>query len=261
MRVQCFIDLFGYLYFLNIDHSQENSSKRGRPASAASEDAKKSEEEPNPASRVTTRSTSRASSLKDGRTSTLSMTKLEVSPVCVDETKDVGSQEISPVPCVRNPTDSPSSEERKFDAKSSTDETEMRKMYREAVKRMLREKVSLLLESTIADLQGLHIGLRERHDRKNSKERKNMWAVNWDYVKKRRRKDEDRRRTSERSGRKKEMTSRRQDKGQAKQEHREEKNDDAALHPLEKTTEKRGRKRRNDSVEKEKEKEKEEPRT
>ncbi|RCN45493.1 hypothetical protein ANCCAN_08493 [Ancylostoma caninum] len=243
---------------------QENSSKRGRPASAASaasEDAKKSEEEPNPASRVTTRSTSRASSLKDGRTSTSSMMKLEISPVCVDETKDVASQEVSPVPCAQNPTESPSSEERRSDTKSSVDEVEVRKMYREAVKRMLREKVSLLLESTIVDLQGLHIGLRERHDRKSSKERKNMWAVNWDHVKKRRRKDEDRRRTSERSGKRKEVVSKRQDKGQAKQEHREEKTDDAASQPLEKTTEKRGRKRRNDSVEKEKEKEKEEPRT
>ncbi|CAJ0595740.1 unnamed protein product [Cylicocyclus nassatus] len=237
---------------------QEHAPKRARPASAASEDAKKSEEEPTPV-RVSTRSTSRASSLKDGRTSSCANMKLEVSPVCIDGTSGIVSQEISPLPRVQNPSESPSSEERKSDANSSTDELEIRKLYREAVKRMLREKVTTLLEATISDLQGLRIGPRERHDRRNSKERKNLWAVNWEHVKKRRKKEkeEDKKKSSERT-RKKEVFSKRQEKQQNKHEHVEEKHEDAEDHPHpEKNNEKRTRKRRNDSMEKEKEKEKE----
>ncbi|VDM80134.1 unnamed protein product, partial [Strongylus vulgaris] len=164
---------------------QEHAPKRARPASAASEDAKKSEEEPTPTARVSRRSTSRTSSVKDGRASSAASMKLEVSPVCIDGTSGIVSREISPVSHVQNLFESPLVEERKCDANSSKDELEIRKQYREAVKRMLREKVSTLLEATIADLQGLRIGPRERHDRRNSKERKNMWAVNWEHVKKR----------------------------------------------------------------------------
>ncbi|KHJ90809.1 SET domain protein [Oesophagostomum dentatum] len=210
---------------------QEHTPKRGRPASAASEDAKKSEEEPTSSARVNTRSTSRASSLKDGRaTSSASNMKLDITPVCTDGTRGIVSQEISPLPCVQNPTASPSSEERRSsDAKSSSDETEIRKLYRDAVKRMLRERVSSLLDATVVELQGLRIGPRERHDRQNSKERKNLWAVNWEHVKKRRRKEEYKRK-SERSARKKDAAPRRQEKHEKQEksekhrhEHRAEK--------------------------------------
>ncbi|KAK6725456.1 hypothetical protein RB195_004031 [Necator americanus] len=213
-------------------HKQENATKRCRPASAASEDAKKSEEEPTGTTRVTTRSTSRASSLKDGRNSNLNVTKLEVPSMCKNESKDVTSQEIPSIPCVQHSTLPPSSEERRCGINSSPNEFE-----------------------------SLHIGLRERHDRRNSRESKNMWAINWEQVKKRRRKEEDRKRTSERSGKKNEVAPRRQERGQPKYEHREEKFGDILLHPLEKTTEKRGRKRRNDSLETEKGREREETRT
>lgn len=123
---------------------QESGQKRARPMSAASEDLKKSEEEPTPPGRVTTRSTSRAS-LKDGTAPSVDLRKLDVSPCCVEDSREVGSQVISPIPAEQVCSDSPSSEERKSVGGAPEDRVEMRKLYREAIKRMLKEKVRILL--------------------------------------------------------------------------------------------------------------------
>ncbi|PIO54341.1 hypothetical protein TELCIR_24299 [Teladorsagia circumcincta] len=240
---------------------QEMAHKRGRPASSASEDQKKSEEEPTPTpttTRVATRSTSRASQKDSSRAPATVVTKVDVSPSCVDESKEMASQEISPVPSEQLCSESPSSEERKSTSGSQSYDLEMRKLYREAIKRMMKEKLASLLEATVVDMQGLHIGLRERHDRRHSKERKNLFTVNWEQVRKRRRKEDDRKRVAERSERKKEVVSKSKDRDHPKRELREKSND-AEISRVEANVERRSRKRRNDSVEKEKEKD--EPRT
>ncbi|XGW24074.1 hypothetical protein V3C99_005912 [Haemonchus contortus] len=238
---------------------QENGHKRGRPTSSASEDLKKSEEEPTPSARVATRSTSRASQKDSGRASSTNMTKLDVSPSCTDDSKEMGSQEISPVPSEQICSESPSSEERRStSAIHNSYDLEMRKVYRDAIKRMMKEKLASLLEATVVDMQGLHIGLRERHDRRHSKDRKNLWAVNWEQVRKRRRKEEDRKRAAERTERKREVVSKSKDRDYSKRE-AHEKVIDSDVSRLEPNVERRSRKRRNDSLEKEKERE--EPRT
>ncbi|KAK6028900.1 SET domain protein [Ostertagia ostertagi] len=238
---------------------QEMAQKRGRPASSASEDQKKSEEEPTPTTtRVATRSTSRASQKDNSRAPGALTTKVDVSPSCVDDSKEIGSQEISPVPSEQICSESPSSEERKSTSGSQSYDLEMRKLYREAIKRMMKEKLASLLEATVVDMQGLHIGLRERHDRRHSKERKNLFTVNWEQVRKRRRKEDDRKRVAERSERKKEVVSKSKDRDHPKREPREKSND-ANVSRVETNVERRSRKRRNESMEKEKEKD--EPRT
>ncbi|PIO64961.1 SET domain protein [Teladorsagia circumcincta] len=125
-------------------------------------------------------------------------------------------------------------------------------------RRSSSKQLASLLEATVVDMQGLHIGLRERHDRRHSKERKNLFTVNWEQVRKRRRKEDDRKRVAERSERKKEVVSKSKDRDHPKRELREKSND-AEISRVEANVERRSRKRRNDSVEKEKEKE--EPRT
>ncbi|KAK6056160.1 hypothetical protein COOONC_06338 [Cooperia oncophora] len=238
---------------------QEVVHKRGRPTSSASEDLKKSEEEPTPTTRVATRSTSRASQKDSGRgSSAANMTKLDISPSCTDDSKEIGSQEISPIPSEQVCSESPSSEERRSTVGVQSYDLEMRKLYREAIKRMMKEKLASLLEATVVDMQGLHIGLRERHDRRHSKERKNLWTVNWDQVRKRRRKEDDRKRAVERTERKREIVPKSKDRDHPRREPREKHNDADITRP-ETHTERRPRKRRNDSLEKEKEKE--EPRT
>ncbi|KAK5984259.1 Histone-lysine N-methyltransferase [Trichostrongylus colubriformis] len=226
---------------------QEMAPKRGRPTSSASEDLKKSEEEPTPTTRVSTRSTSRASQKDSSRVPSSNVTKLNVSPSCVDDSKEIGSQEISPVPSEQVCSESPSSEERRSSSGAQSYDVEMRKLYREAIKRMLKEKLASLLEATVVDMQGLHIGLRERHDRRHSRERKNLWTVNWEQVRKRRRKADERKRACER----KREVPKNKDKDHPKWEPRE-KSSDADVSRVEPTVERRSRKRRNDSLEKEK---------
>lgn len=229
---------------------QESGQKRARPMSAASEDLKKSEEEPTPPGRVTTRSTSRAS-LKDGTAPSVDLRKLDVSPCCVEDSREVGSQVISPIPAEQVCSDSPSSEERKSVGGAPEDRVEMRKLYREAIKRMLKEKLESMLETTAVKLEDLDIGLRERHDRRHSRDRKGMWAVNWDQVKKRRRRDDDRKRVTDRGDRRKEPVTRKHEREQVEKEPLEVKCKEEETIRVEKIPEKRPRKRRGDSVEKE----------
>ncbi|WKX92493.1 hypothetical protein Q1695_010487 [Nippostrongylus brasiliensis] len=235
---------------------QEGGQKRARPTSSASEDPKKSEEEPTPVPRVTTRSTSRASQ-KDGAGSNLP--KLDTAPSPAEEPRVVDPQEISPVPSEQVFGESPSSEERRSvvglpPSDHITNQAEMRMLYREAIKRMLKEKLDSLVERTVVDLQALRIGLRERHDRRNSKERKNSFAVNWELVKRKRKKEDDRRRAVDK---RKDVTPKKTEIECKK----EQKKENYEISPRNDTVhEKRPRKRRHDSVEKEKEKEREERR-
>ncbi|VDL71881.1 unnamed protein product [Nippostrongylus brasiliensis] len=225
---------------------QEGSQKRARPTSSASEDPKKSEEEPTPVPRVTTRSTSRASQ-KDGAGSNLP--KLDTAPSPAEEPRVVDPQEISPVPSEQVFGESPSSEERRSviglpPSDHITNQAEMRMLYREAIKRMLKEKLDSLVERTVVDLQALRIGLRERHDRRNSKERKNSFAVNWELVKRKRKKEDDRRRTAERTDKRKDVTPKKTEiecKKEQKDENHEISPRNDPVH------EKRPRKRRHDT--------------
>ncbi|KAJ1363532.1 hypothetical protein KIN20_023418 [Parelaphostrongylus tenuis] len=232
-------------------NKQENGPKRARPTSGAAEDPKISEEEPSPMPRVATRSTSRAS---HGRTSNGTMTKLGVALSCEDSTKKRGgSQDISAVTDQISMTSPPSVEHKVPSESIMEDQIEIRKRYREAIKKMLREQVASLLESTTINLQNMHISsLWEKSDRRTCKDRENLWAVNWEQVRKKRKKDDEKKRAADRISRRRETIVKKFSKESSKPE-QQEKYDNSESSPVRGRHEKRSRKRRNDSAEREKE--------
>lgn len=228
---------------------QEIISKRGRPTSTEGEDPKISDEDPTPLSRLSTRSTSRAS---HRRTSNGTLTKLRASPTCEDTAKDKESQDISSAVADQTCLVSQPSEEHRVPSEITEDQIEIRKRYREAIKRMLKEQLASLLESTAVSLQNMHIGLWEKHDRRISKERRNIFAVNWEQVRKTKKRDDERKRVADRIGRKKEAVSKKLVKESSKLA-TQEKCDNIESSRVKNKHEKRSRKRRSDSAGKEKE--------
>ncbi|VDM56396.1 unnamed protein product [Angiostrongylus costaricensis] len=90
----------------------------------------------------------------------------------------------------------------------------------------------------------MHIGLWEKHDRRISKERRNIFAVNWEQVRKKKKRDDERKRVADRIGRKKETVSKKLVKESSKQDP-QEKCDNNESSRIKNKHEERSRKRRN----------------